>query len=181
MEKKVTRADAQKKVLEIVKRIEAEKAELRAEIEKTEAELQARETGATKASGFSVKDVLENDDDEVVEKLKGKIAKLKNALAKPMYADADFRKYSIIYLNCELEAYNEEKKILDTTIGRMEHDLIVIPQQLRAVEKERAALLDVFYRKAIDIGLLHDFTGIMYGAAYALREYEEKCSKYEAN
>ena len=182
MEKKAkVRADALKKVQEIVKRIEAEKAELRAELEKTKTELQARETGATKANGFNVKDILENDDNELTERLKNKIVKLENALARPLCADAEFRKYSLVYLKCEIEAYTEEKKILDARIGKLEHDLIVIPQQLRAIEKERAALLDTFYRKAIDIGIGQDFKYIYNGAAYALREYEELCSKYEAN
>ena len=179
--KENARADAHKKMQEIVKRIEVEKAELRAEMEKTRAELRARETGATKASGFNVKDILENDDNEVTERLKSKIAKLDNALAKPLFADEEFRKHSVIYLNCELEEYIEEKKILDAKIRKLEHDLIVIPQQLRATEKERAALLDTFYRKAIDIGIGQDFKYIYNGAAYALREYEELCSKYEAN
>jgi hypothetical protein len=182
MEKKTNvRADVQKKIQEIIKRIEAEKAELRAEIEKTQAELRARETGTTKASGFNVKDILENDDNEVTERLKSKIAKLENALAKPMYADAEFRKYSLIYLKGELEAYTEENNILKTTIGRMEHDLIVIPQQLRAVEREKITLLDGFYSKAIAIGIGDAFSGIIHGANYAMSEYEELCSKYEAN
>ena len=179
MEKKL---DAQKKIQEIVKRIEAEKAELRAEIEKTRAELQARETGATKASGFNVKDILENDDNELTDRLKSKIAKLENALARPVYADAEFRKYSLIYLKGEMEAYKAEKKILNTTIGRMEHDLIVIPQQLRAVEKERAMLADGFYRKAIAIGLTQEFGGLWCdGEDYVMSEYERLCAKYEAN
>lgn len=178
MEKKV---DAQKKVQEIVKRIEAEKAELRAEIEKTRAELRARETGTTKASGFNIKDILENDDNEVTERLKSKIAKLENALAKPVYADAEFRKYSLIYLKGELEAYTKENNILKDTIGRLEHDLVVIPQQLRAVEKEKAELLDDFYFKAIAIGIGNEFGGVIHGAGYAMREYEAMCAKYETN
>lgn len=178
MEKK---ADALKKVQEIVKRIEAEKAELRAEIEKTRAELQARETGTTKASGFNIKDILENDDNEVTERLKGKIAKLENALAKPMYADAEFRKYSLIYLKGELEAYTKENNILKNTIGRLEHDLVVIPQQLRAVEAEKASLLDDFYFKAIAIGVGDAFCGIVHGAGYAMHEYEAMCAKYDAD
>ena len=182
MEKKEKmRDDALKKVKEVAKRIEAEKAELRAEIEKAKAELQARETGATKAGGFNIKDILENDDNELTDRIKGKIAKLENALARPLYADAEFRKYSLVYLKCEIEAYIEERKILNSKIGKLEHDLIVIPQQLRAAEKERNALLDTFYRKAIDIGIGQDFKHIYNGAAYALREYEELCSKYEAN
>ncbi len=183
MEKKVNvRADALKKVQEIVKRIETEKAELRAELEKTRAEMQAKEAGTTKASGFNVKDILYNDDNEVTEKLKVKIAKLENALSKPLYADAEFRKYSIAYLKVELEEYKEEKKVFDSTIHRMEHDLIVIPQQLLAVRADKTKALDEYYRKAINIGLSQEFGGMgLWGADYVLAQYEEMCAKYETN
>lgn len=142
MEKKtVSRADALKKVQEIVKRIEAEKEELRKELANTEAELYARTTGTTKSSGFNVKDILENDNNETVERLERKIAKLKNALSKPYYADAEFRKYSILYLNGELTEHQEEMDSVNAEIGKLRHELIVIPQEICELEKREIPLL----------------------------------------
>lgn len=183
MEKKVlSRADALKKVQKIVKRIEEEKAELRKELEITEAELYARATGTTKASGFNIKTILENDNNETVALLERKIAKIKNALAKPYYADEEYRVYSILYLKGELPEHQAERNGVTEEIKKLRHDLIVIPQEICELEKKRNAFIDKFARKMIDIGLSSETECIaLYGAEHILDRYESKCDEYENN
>lgn len=183
MEKKVvSRADALKKVQEIVKRIETEKAELRKELATTEAELEARKNGTTKSSGFNVQEVLANDNNETVEILKRKIAKLKNALEKPNYADEEFRKYSLIYLYGHLDEHIAERKRCNEELAKLEYEYYILPRKMREIEAERNLNLSEFAKRMCDIGLSNETESIgLHGVEYVLRRYEERCKEYENN
>lgn len=175
-------AEALKKVKEIVRRIETEKEEIRKELATTEAELNARQSGTTKASGFNVKEILENDNDETIEKLRNKKTKLKNALAKPYYADAEFREYSLIYLMGYLEEHNEERERLNKEHAKMEYEHYILPRKMREVEAKQRANIDEFARKMVDIGLAGETEGMgLYGVNYIIDRYKKKCDEYETN
>lgn len=178
----ISGAEALKKVKEIVKRIETEKAELQKELETTEAELNARIFGRTKASGFNIKNILETDDNETIEKLKNKKSKLKNALAKPYYADEEFRKYSLIYLMGALGEHNEERKRLNEELSKLEYEHYILPRKTREIEKEINLTIDDFARKMQDIGLVNETESIgLYGASYIMHRYEDRCNEFENN
>ena len=174
-----TGAEALKKVNEVLQRIEAKKAELKKELAKTEAELEARQTGATKAGSFDLESILNNDNNETTEKLKVKISKIKAALALPNYADADFRKYSIIYLEAAVEEHTAERAAINKEIAKLETELYNLPHTIREKEKERAVILDAFYKKTREIGVEAEFTGLrLQGADSLLRDYKELCETY---
>lgn len=178
----ISGAEALKKVEEIVKRIETEKAELQKEFEKVKTELEARASGTIKASGFNIKKVLEKDDNEIIAELKNRAKKLKNALAMPNYADAEFRKYSIIYLNEAMAEHIEERNAFNKRRLELEKELYEITYRLKEMQKERGIILDKFYNQAKEIGLAEEFGGIgLDGAECVMEQYKEKCDVYEIN
>lgn len=175
-----TGAAALEKLNEVIQRIEAKRAELARELAKTEAELEARKTGATKAGSFDLADILENDNNEVTEKLKAKILKIKAALALPNYADADFRKYSIIYLEEVVEEHIAERKAHKEEIERLEKELYNLPHTISEKRNELGGILDRFCEKAANIGLTSEFSGIWTnGATNLFAEYKKVCATYD--
>ena len=175
----ISGAEALKKLKEIIKRIEDEKAELKKELEKVEFELKARASGTTKTSGFSVQDVLANDNNEMTEKLQNKAKKLKNALDKPNYVDEDFRKYSIIYLKDVLKEYQEEIENVKKEIAKLQNERNNIPRKILRLEKNKNSIVDIFAKKMTDIGLSSETECIgLYGAEFIISRYENKCNEY---
>lgn len=176
----ISKADFLKKIQEILKRISDEKNEIRREIESIEAELNARKTVSIQSNGFNVKEILEYDNNETVESLKRKIAKLKNALTKPNYADAEFRKYSLIYLMEYLNEHSVEKKRINEELAKLNNEYYNLRQKMREIEGKKNNIIDGFARKMIEIGLSKETEGIgLYGAEYIMSRYEERCKEYE--
>lgn len=170
----------QEKVQKIIKRIKGEKVELKKELNKIENKLQERAMGTVNSSGFDIKFVLGKDDNETAEILKNKAKKLKSALELPNYADAEFRKYSLIYLMEHLNEHSVEKKRLNEELAKLENEYYNLPQKMREIEGKRNNIIDGFARKMIEIGLSKETEGIgLYGAEYIMSRYEERCKEYE--
>lgn len=175
----ITAAEAFKKVNEAIKRIESKKEELKKELAKTKAELEARKAGTTKAGSFDLESILNNDNNEATEKLKAKILKIEKALALPNYADADFRKYSIIYLEAVVEEHAAERTAINNEIAELEKELYDLPRKIREKEKERGGILDKFSKKAHEIGVGGEFHGLLLNRAECLFEdYKKTCETY---
>ena len=176
----ISGAEALKKLKEITKRIEKEKGELKAELESVEAELKVRASGTTKSSGFDIKDILENDNDETTEKLKNKAKKLKNALNKPNYADIEFRKYSLIYLEpiaekCDAEVDNWNKKI-----KALEKEITNLKEEIRNIENhERPKSHFTLTEEARKIGITDFYFPIHMSGKGRFEVYKEECGKYD--
>lgn len=176
----VSRADAFDKLQEIIARINTEKGELKKELDKTEAELNARAVGTTKSSGFDIKGILENDNDETTEKLKNKAKKLKNALSKPNFADAEFRKYSLIYLepiaekcDVEVDEWNEKIKSLKRQIDNLK-------EEIRNIENhERPKSHFTFTEEATKIGITDVYFPVNMSGKGRFSIYEAECEKYD--
>lgn len=174
----ITAAEALKKTKEAIVRIDRQKKELTQELQKAEAELAAAKTG-TAIAGFTLEEVLADNANETEVKLRNKINKIKAALGMPYYADAEYRKYSIIYLEAIVNEHLNERSEFNEKFATLEYELNTIKNQIAQKDKERGVILDTFYNKTREIGLAQEFGGAwIYGAAFLFNNYKELCEHY---
>ena len=160
------------------KRIDEQRAELAKEKAKLEAEKAAIEKGQnTNSEAFSLEAVLNSDTTEVIDR---KLANINAALELPYYADREYRKLSIIYLQA----------VTDAAAENVESNLKEIEAAKKTIEETKERL-ELLVKNRDDIGTataeLLDNVGLNcvsfycmdYLPTYAVRKYKELCSKYE--
>lgn len=172
--------EALQKVKDTMARIDGEKDKLRVELAAVEKEIERRIAGKPSITlgkfGFSKSADFYYSDEEIARKR----AKLKNALDIPYYADEEYRKYSLAYIELitseaiaeydDLEKRKEENRELMRTYRR----------NVDALKMEHHDISGKIATKYIDIGLGKFASGLMFGAPYSnYINYKEYCEKYE--
>lgn len=159
-------------------RIDGQRAELAKEIAKLEAEKAAIEQGKnTNGEAFSLKAIFNSTTTEEIDR---KIASIKAALDLPYYADSEYRKLSIVYLQA----------VADTASENLESNLKEIEAAVKTIEetKERLELLRKNHDDIASAAAeLMDNVGLNCVSFYCMdrrpdyivNKYKELCSKYE--
>lgn len=177
--KKITQEEALKKVQEVMKRIDKDKEALRTEYNDVCKEIELRISGKPSIrigkSGFIKTAEYYMSDEE----LTNRKYKLKTALEIPYYADEEFRKHSLVYLELVTEEAIEQ---YDDLTKRREENYEKLLEYRRGIDKlgrEHQEIGGAVAMKYIAIGLGKFGRGAQHGAPYGnLRDYKEFCEKY---
>lgn len=160
------------------KRIDKQRAELTKELTKLETEKAAAEQGKnTNGEAFSLKAIFNSS---TIEEIDRKIAGIKAALDLPYYADSEYRRLSIIYLQAvtDTEAANLESnaKEIEAAVKTIEE----AKEHLELLRKNRMDIAAAAAELIEDVGLTKVSVYFMdYSPAYIVDKYKELCSKYE--
>ena len=170
--------DALNNLIVVKKRIDGQRTELTNELKRLEAEKEKIVAGYNeKPSGFTLADALNSNKTETIEEINRKITNIKKVLALPYYADSEYRKLSIAYME-EMTAYYAEKlKIKDTEIEEAENAIAEAEEHLEEVREQRENISSAVYGELSRVGLA-GIISTSYTPKYMLDKYKLICSKY---
>ena len=152
------------------KRIDNQKAELTKELTKLEKELQGE--------GSPSLDALLNGT-YTAEEINRRITTIKAALALPYYADSEYRKLSIAYLEAVTDT---EEKNLESNAKEIEETIATIEaaqERLEQLRKNREDIASAAAELLSNVGLIDASNWCMdFSPKYVLNKYKGLCGKY---
>lgn len=165
-----------KDLTKVKKRIDTEKAELRKKLAKLEAD-QAAQQSEKPDKAFSI-DAIFNSTRSSEENAR-LIANIKAALGLPYYADSEYRRLSIEYMEAvtDTEAVNLESnaKEIETAVNTIEE----AKEHLEQLRKNREDIAAAAAELISNVGLYEVSADFMdYSPAYILTKYKKLCEKY---
>ena len=167
-------------LMSIKQRIDGQKAALKAELEKLEAEKGKIASGQyEKPSGFALEAVLSGNP-STIEEINRKIASIKAALDLPYYADGEYRAASLVYM-----AAITKEAAADLAKGEAAVEAAAAAVA-EAEEKRAAARMQADDFRTVLCGKLDNvgLWGFSHNATYCtpervLEKYTDLCNKYE--
>ena len=161
-----------KELTKVKKRIDAEKAELKKKLGKLEAEQQSEQP-----KGFTFNDVVNST--RTSEENSRIIESIKAALDMPYYADSEYRKLSIEYLEATAAETAEALERKAAEIEAAKKAAAEAQERLNQLEGEKNTILNETFNKFsfVDIeNVSKRLNQLPYD--YIVRKYKELCSKY---
>lgn len=160
------------------KRIDKQKAELTKELNRLEAEKAATEQGKQPSGeAFSLNAIFNSN--PTAEELARKIAGIKAALDLPYYADSEYRRLSIAYLEAVTEAEAADLEKNEREVEAAVKAIDAAKEHLEQLRKNREDIAAAASDKVASVGLSAVSYDMMdYTPAYVLKKYKETCDKY---
>ena len=161
-----------KDLTKVKKRIDGEKAELKKKLTKLEAEQQSEQP-----KGFTFSDVMNSS--RTNEENTRLIESIKTALNMPYYADSEYRKVSIEYL----EATNAETaEALESNAAEIEAAKKAVEEaqeRLKQAENATAQIIQDTYNRFANVAIESVSKRVnQLPFDYIIRKYKDICSKY---
>ena len=161
-----------KDLTKVKKRIDGEKAELKKKLTKLEAEQQSEQP-----KGFTFSDVMNSS--RTNEENTRLIESIKTALNMPYYADSEYRKVSIEYL----EATNAETaEALESNAAEIEAAKKAVEEaqeRLKQAENAKAQIIQDTYNRFANVAIESVSKRVnQLPFDYIIRKYKDICSKY---
>ena len=172
-----------KELIKIVERIGKERKALEEELNNTNEMLKAKLSSTEKAKleGFSMEVVLDSNYGLTVENLTEKKWALQSALRYPFYADPEFRKHSVIYLESIVNDFVAADAEIEKEFEANDEEAKEVRRKREAIKEKRDALRYEAYQKLLEVGMTKEAGSAgRYGAnSGLLAEYKLRLDAYE--